>query len=77
MTAFNKPLKYKLNDLQTKIVKQSDKLLVLKNILVMDKNNPIMFNKMIKRVDITFEENQKSGTEILMFRYTPDPGCVN
>lgn len=77
MTAFNKPPKYKLHDLQTKIVKQSNKLLVLKNILVMSKNNPIIFNKMIKRVDITFQENQKSGIEILMFRYTTDPGCVN
>lgn len=42
----------------------------------MDKKNPVTLSKMIKAIGITFEENQKSDTEILMFRYTSDPGCV-
>ena len=32
---------------------------------------------MIKEVDLMFEENQKSDTEILTFRYAPDPAWVN
>ena len=33
--------------------------------------------QMIKRVDIIFKNSQKSDTEILIFRSTPDPECVN
>lgn len=77
MVAFNKPPKYELNDLWTKIVKQSNKFLVLKNILVADKKNPITLNKMIKGVDFIFKEDQKSDPKILTFRYVPDTGCMS
>lgn len=50
--------------------------MVLKNILMIDKKNPVTLSKMIKAIGITFEENQKPDTEILTFRYTSDPGCV-
>lgn len=43
----------------------------------MDKKNPVTLSKMIKAIRIMFEENQESDTEILMFRYTFDPGCVH
>lgn len=32
--------------------------------------------QMIRTVDITYEENQRSDPVILKFTYAPDPGCV-
>lgn len=77
MAAFNKPPKSKLNYLWTKIVKYSNKLPVLKNIFVTVKKNPSALNKMIKGIDVIFEEIQRSNTVLLTLRYTQDSECVS